>query len=155
MVAQGCPPRAWVCLNIAQCVAMHVYTQDRLHALPTIARLTKISSAKATPSPFVATAGAGFSAGSRKGFLDMAGNGYCWTVGSGLRGEGEAVLMRLRKGLLEAMLRLRLAGALLLAGCAASVRGLRVSGRVLFGRAGQGMDCDKARSAGRLKQEGG
>ena len=71
----------------------------------------------------------------------MAGKGYCWTVGSGLRGEGEAVLMRLRKGLLEAMLlRLRLAGAVLLARCAGSVRGLWVSGRVLFGRAGESMD---------------
>ena len=44
--------------------------------LDIMVRLTKISSAKATPSPLVVTAllGAEPSEGSRKGFFDIAGN---------------------------------------------------------------------------------
>ena len=56
--------------------------------------------------------------------------------------------MRLRKGLLEAILRLRLLGAF-----CASVRGLRVSGQVFVWQK-QGMGCDKARSAGRFETGG-
>lgn len=116
-------------------------------------KLTKISSAKATPSPFAVTAapgaGAELSEGSRKGFFDMAvvvGNGNCWTVGSGLRGEGEAALMRLRNGLLELMLRLPGAS---LGERWASVQAARVSGRCLAG-------CrDRSEIGKRLKQEGG
>lgn len=116
-------------------------------------KLTKISSAKATPSPFVVTAapgaGAELSEGSRKGFFDMAvvvGNGNCWTVGSGLRGEGDAALMRLRKGLLELILRVPGAS---LGERWASVQAARVSGICLTGC------CDRSEIDKRLKQEGG
>jgi hypothetical protein len=54
----------------------------------------------------------------------MAGNGNCCEVGSGLRGEGDAVLMRLRNGLLElTLLRLKLP----VGDSLGSVHGLKVS----------------------------
>ena len=123
----ACCPKTCVC----------VHTRHNSH---TRVQLTKISSANATPSPLVVTAapggGATFSAGSRKGLFDMvAGNGNCWLVGSGLRGEGDAALMRLRKGLLELML---LRVKLPVGDNLGSGRGLRVSQSV-------GLGCDKAR----------
>ena len=62
----------------------------------------------------------------------MAGKGNCWLVGSGLRGEGEAALMRWRKGLLELMgLRVKVPGAPAVVGDnLGSAGGLRVSQRV-------------------------
>ena len=48
-----------------------------------------------------------FSAGSRKGLFDIAGNGKSGWVAWALPGDGDAVLRRLRKGLLEERLRER------------------------------------------------
>lgn len=76
-------------------------------------RLTKMSSGTTCLVPLLSTLAPPtlFSAGSRKGLFDIAGKGKSGWLAGAPPGDGDAVLRRLRKGLLEDRLRLPGEGA--------------------------------------------